>query len=242
MTEALESWAEFKNFLAREIWKGQPPDRGHFMFRGQANAELPLVSSFDRTFSSAPTPNSDLEQLLIDNFRRECESENDLKELTTNRDCLTALAQHSGVPTRLLDWSDSPYIASFFAFQGIVERSGEVAIWILDGKSKIWHANLGVQVLSIPSWQNERMRHQAAYFTISKTPFRTLEEYVETFETVDSTGDPLLKVTMPSDEARMALADLDLMGINHGSLLGGLDGKAKAAVTKAVLANLTTHR
>ncbi len=49
---------------------------------------------------------------------------------------LSALAQHYGAPTRILDWSLSPYISAFFAFMdAIVLRQDErrdVAIFALD--------------------------------------------------------------------------------------------------------------
>jgi hypothetical protein len=121
--ESLTTWSEFKDFLAQQIWKDQPPVRGLFMFRGQADAEWALDSLFDRMFSRGSRPHGDLEQRLLENFRKECESESDLEELAGDSERLTALAQHSALPTRLLDWSDSPYIASFFAFQGYVSQS-----------------------------------------------------------------------------------------------------------------------
>jgi len=238
--ESLATWSHFRDFLVRDLWQDQPPVRGRFMYRGQADAEWSLESSFDRTFSRGSKPNDELEQLLLDNFRRECESESELKDLVANKDRLTALAQHSGVPTRLLDWSDSPYIAAFFAFQGYLMRSSRVAIWVLDTSSRIWSERYGVQVLSIPSWQNTRMRTQAGFFTLSKVPFATLEEYVERFDADGGESNPLLKISLPGTEARMALADLDLMNLHHGALLGGLEGKAKTALSKAVLASVTT--
>ena len=41
-----------------------------------------------------------------------------------------ALMQHYGAPTRLLDWTRSPYVALYFAMQG--ESDGDAAIWTID--------------------------------------------------------------------------------------------------------------
>jgi hypothetical protein len=41
-----------------------------------------------------------------------------------------ALMQHYGAPTRLLDWTRSPYVAFYFALQG--DSESEAALWAID--------------------------------------------------------------------------------------------------------------
>lgn len=59
--EPLETWSEFTEFLAREVWKEAPPQRGQYLFRGQADADWHLISSFDRAISQSSSLNPDLE-------------------------------------------------------------------------------------------------------------------------------------------------------------------------------------
>ena len=43
--------------------------------------------------------------------------------------------QHHGAPTRLMDWTTSPFVALWFAIDGHEDRAGDMALWIYDRRS-----------------------------------------------------------------------------------------------------------
>ena len=76
------------------------------------------------------------------------------------------------------------------------------------------------------------MRSQAGKFTLSRTPFRSLQKYVANCD--DGSGSLYLFI-IPVSEARIAMADLDMMGINNSTMFPDIGGRAKAAISKVVL-------
>jgi len=80
-----------------------------------------------------------LEKLLIERFRQRSIPFHS-RSTTDPWECLF-LMQHYGIPTRLLDWSESPLMALFFAVTCACHKlgahgkpvfNGDAAIWVLD--------------------------------------------------------------------------------------------------------------
>src|SRR5262249_1723328 len=89
-----------------------------------------------------------------------------------------AYAQHLGVPTRLLDWTTSPLVATFFALEG--ESATDRAIYCVKYSRFIYevetHEGLpfdcSVEGRFTPPLIFERLRAQRGLFTIHPQPTR----------------------------------------------------------------------
>ncbi|HKP45225.1 MAG TPA: FRG domain-containing protein [Pyrinomonadaceae bacterium] len=227
-----QSWQEFKSVTITSLFGTEPFSRGVYLFRGHGSANWPLMSSFDRWYLGVGGNKANkvkVSERFISFFQKEAEGIDVDRSIWTDRVARLALAQHSGVPTRLLDWTESPYISAFFAFAGIAlipQPEPNVAVWCLDTRSEIWSKEFGVELLDIPSYGNDRLRNQLGRFTLLRAPFDTLEEYVSNFDGAESA---LTQFLIPSSDACAALADLDVMGINYSKVFPGLEGVARAA-------------
>ena len=231
------SWTKFKSTFIAELFADNPFRRGDYIFRGQACSEWRLEPSFDRCFKDLDrTSKIAVMEELLQFFRRECEGLGISQSILSDDLKTMALGQHYGLPTRLLDWTESPYIASFFAFNDVMStsvNSRDVAIWALDIRVKnIWSSDSGVKVVDVPPIENIRIRNQGGKFTLSNTPFSCLEEYVEHF---DENTVALKRFLIPVTEFNRALADLDAMGINHSRVYPELIGCALAAKLRVML-------
>ena len=100
------------------------------IFRGATHDQPVLLTGLDRLGgSNPPHTKAHLEEHILRNFIRYA------YPFTQNRNFnvweLLVLAQHHGLPTRLLDWTFSPFVAAHFATLKSSER-GNRAIWRLD--------------------------------------------------------------------------------------------------------------
>src|SRR4051812_5636022 len=104
----INSWQEFKDSATvLRSWA----------FRGQSNSKWPMFSSLSRYFIDFQVNEKAwpiLESRALRIFKRK--SHLFLKDLPADDDAFEwlGLMQHHGTPTRLLDFTWSPYVAAFF--------------------------------------------------------------------------------------------------------------------------------
>jgi len=221
------TWEQFKENILKDLFKTEKPQKGRFIFRGQSNADWALISSFDRIYSDKK-----LSKKLLDNFKKEYQnttlSSNDSQVI--DDESLLALGQHYGLPTRLLDWTDSHYIAAFFAFSSCLNSEHQfIAVWALDAVSPIWNEEDGVKIVMDQKFSNARIRNQNGLFTLLKTPSNSLNQYASSF---DLASPALIRLILPTSEAKKVLIDLDFMGISFSKVYPDIEGAVKSAISK----------
>lgn len=112
--------------------------RGHWVFRGHSNASYKLIPSVGRD-SHTSTSRGKYERSIFDIFRREALGL--LSARPTDDWEWLSLAQHHGLPTRLLDWTHNMLVALFFAVAADPEADGE--LFALRGIGKASHPARG---------------------------------------------------------------------------------------------------
>src|SRR5438552_12442427 len=122
----VSTWPDLQSKLYKGSWQTNLKRfRSPFAFRGLSDAR----SIPETTLSRLGGEHYRREQSLLRNFRKYAHRS------TTQPDSVwnwIALAQHHGLPTRLLDWSFSPYVALHFATVDQTEWRHDAIIWCVD--------------------------------------------------------------------------------------------------------------
>jgi hypothetical protein len=231
-----DSWPDFKTRIIADRFADGRFKRGAYLFRGQGGASWKLSSTFDRWYKAERANKVKVADQLLEQFVKECEQEDLPEHVRKDKIMMLSLAQHNGLPTRLLDWSESPYVAAFFGFSGHLRHGinleKHVAIWVLRTGHEIWHQEYGCEIVNVPSFGNERIRNQHGKFTYLKAPYDSLEEYVAQFEGTDHA---LWRYLVPVRDTASAMSDLDAMGLSHSRIYPGISGNARAAEVRVIL-------
>ena len=239
----INSWNEFVSLTSEcDGWA----------FRGLPNADWQLMSSLSRYLRSfVPDTASwrQREERALRIFRRKAHNYlPDASVLDDDIRCL-ALMQHHGAPTRLLDFTKSPFVAAFFALNKTAVSS---AVFALDTPT-LWsaapaaeptlrgdvidprvHGNFGRHFASNskaiiwvgePEAMDRRLVAQSGTFVVPGVLDQPLDEIIRQYET----GTALIKkIVLPPSIRREAMLSLYRMNITHATLFPDLDGLSRS--------------
>lgn len=122
----VQSWIELHERLFEDSWRAPLGRwRSPFAYRGNGRAQDDLTTSLARLGSG----HGDVEAHLLRNFRKYALRESRWDDSVWN---WLAVAQHHGLPTRLLDWTYSPYVALHFATERLKDFHRDGAVWCVD--------------------------------------------------------------------------------------------------------------
>lgn len=97
-------------------------------FRGQSDYSWGLVPSVQRKDGMG----KHYEQYITTNFMIHTMRLNPNAPQRYDRASWLTLMQHYGLPTRLLDWSESPLVALYFALSSDKDAKTDAAVWVLN--------------------------------------------------------------------------------------------------------------
>jgi hypothetical protein len=252
---SLDSWDEFHEVTTKLL------DLGDFIWRGQ-EYDWPLISKFDRVVTS------DRKAKLkshSDAFVRAIKGRrgNNPPELDTPEK-IWSLGQHYGLATPLLDWTESPFVAAYFAFEPKIEVDSLISAYnkkVLEYKPKRyiyglsqdierWGPSLSkgvapydhfIKFVPSESDENPRILSQRGQFTETLSAEIEIEKTVGLCYAEDEKKGLnriiFVKLYIPDTERETCLRNLNRMNINHATLFPDLIGAAEYCNVKLEITN-----
>ena len=246
----VSSWAELIDVLYYESWdKSIERFRSPYVFRGVGIATDDLSTTLQR-LASGHKDVSKLEGHLLRNFRKYAHAGAASGHSLWN---WLALAAHHGLPTRMLDWTYSPFVALHFATENLAAYNRDAVIWCLNhraaserlpGELKIKLSEEGsnvftVEMLSGVARTLEELQALSDHdFVVFLEPPSLDERIVNQFalfslmsrpdrsisDWLRHNSDVARRLVIPADLKWEVRDKLDQVGITERILVPGLDG------------------
>lgn len=197
----------------------------NIIYRGVRNSTFQLIPSIGRIKKKDGTP-YDLkdEILLFDIFKRRAFQY--LKEFGSDKLEILSVGQHHGLPTRLLDWTKNPLVATYFAVEeeftkddNSITEFSRIYIYKPTKKAKLDTTFDPFTIPNveryIPKHYDRRIIAQDGQFTVHDKPN---EPWIPS---------NLITVNIHKDVRKAIKISLNRFGVNYCSIYPEIDGIAK---------------
>jgi hypothetical protein len=240
------TWTQFKQAVPMELGR---------MYRGEPSSNWQLESTLRRAL-----PASDdlllVEGDLLFRYRQAVGNFIAPGQIPSGHIDWLASMQHLGAPTRLLDFTASPYVAAYFAMEQ--EAEGDAVIWSFD---KWWFQSRCEDILAgydrplkglghphLVNWLYEkellparrlvapagcfrlsqRQLAQQAVFMVTGDLSVSFEENIRAMGTEEELSQAIVRYELKRSYRAEVLEDLRLMNVSRMTLFPSLDGFAQS--------------
>jgi hypothetical protein len=203
---AQEKWHEYLSFLDERM-------HPRWVFRGHSSKSFVLLPSAGRRVQKYDPL---FEERVFRAFKKDARLHMHLPE-TNDWDWL-ALAQHYGLPTRLLDWSTNPLVACFFALQderGDKEDAEDAVVFAYPlNQTESWPPPFSIKQVGFlfPSSLAPRISSQRGLFSVHPRPDVAWE------------SDRLASFTIPAEFRFFFQRKLFRLGVDAAHIWANLEG------------------
>ncbi len=238
-TFRLRSWDAFLRLITSRPYS-------NWAFRGERDHRTPLYSSLSRYFRNfkvAPAAWPDQEDRILRIFKRKAHQFLDKPPDPEDDFQWLALMQHHGAPTRLIDFTWSPYVAAFFALERTLHDG---VVWalnpaLIDSGRAAKPGRLDPRVrgnfrryflkgthhviwMGEPHTMNSRLIAQSGTFAVPGV----LDVPVDQILTHTDLDNVLAKIVLANSVREVGMRELYRMNITFANLFPDLDGLARS--------------